>query len=275
MTQQIPLSPEDTARLERIISQLNRVLDASDRFVSTSIDAPLAGSPMKAAYQANLRDPYQQAYLLLVAAADHLRTIVDLVKQGRLPQFALYTLLRSAGEAAVRARHLLDPMLDERQRLARGLNERLDNIEEARKVETSEPFDYDAKIDHLEERASANDIMPLRKSAISPITAFGEPRKNVIDLFGLYLPAGSLAFRFLCGFTHSMMWTLIQRERAQPTSDPTVARVPTDLNVPLFTTVLATVVRLHDKNCGYLLQLGGYPADVWNMAKKPIQRDAT
>lgn len=264
-----PLTAEEDAQLQTAARRLERLLDASNKFVGPSVEAPLRDSPVYRAYHADLRDPYTEAFLLLFAAEDHLRPMLPMMKAGPLPGFSLYTLLRAAGEAAVRCRHLLERKLTETQRLARALNERVDNIKEVRKVDKDPKWVkyYDGRIVYLENRAVANGIKPIRKTAAAPITAFGEPQETLTDLFGLYLTAGSTAFRFLSGFTHSMMWALIRPERAQPTSDPKVSQVPTDLDIPLFTSVLGKVLDLHDENCGCWLGLAGYPPEVWENAK--------
>jgi hypothetical protein len=58
---------------------------------------------------------------VLMSAEDHLRTVLMLLQHNVLPMFSLYSLLRPAAEADVRVAHLLDPAIDETQRLARGL----------------------------------------------------------------------------------------------------------------------------------------------------------
>jgi len=265
------MTAEEVARLSEVAGRLQRLLDAWEKFVAPSVDSPLPNSEMARAYQADLRDPYQEAFLLLFAAQDHLRTILMVLKTGPLPGFSLYTLLRAAGEAEVRCRHLVDRQLTETQRLARALSERLHNIEETRNVDTdaaSKQY-YAGRIAHLEQRAVANGITSLRKNPASPPSAFGEPRKKLTELFGLYLKAGSTAYRYLSGYTHSMMWVVLQRQReAQPHADPGVSYLPTDLQVPVFASVLSTVLDLFDDNCRYWLGLAGYPSDVWENAKK-------
>lgn len=265
------MTPEEAARLSEVATRLQLLLDAWEKFVTPSVDAPLPNSEMANAYQANLRDPYQEAFLLLFAAQDHLRTILMVLKTGPLPGFSLYTLLRAAGEAEVRCRHLLDRQITEAQRLARALNERLHNLEESRKVEPDPKSGqyYDGRIAHLEQRAVANGITPLRKNPTAPLSALGELRKKLTDLFGLYLTAGSTAYRYLSGYTHSMMWVVLQRQReAQPHADPGVNILPTDLQVLIFAGVLSTVLDLFDDDCRYWLGLAGYPGEVWENAKK-------
>jgi hypothetical protein len=107
--------------LQKTATRLERLLDASDKFVGDATDPPLAGSAIARAREADLGEPYDFGYFLLFAAEDHLRTVLTVIKSGYLPGFSLYSLLRVAGEAIVRCRHLVDPDLTETQRLARGM----------------------------------------------------------------------------------------------------------------------------------------------------------
>jgi hypothetical protein len=209
--------------------------------------------------------------MLLFSAEDHLRMLQIVVKEGPLPAFSLFTILRAAAEAIVRCRHLLDPTITETQRLARGLNERLDNLEQQRKLGTDPQAakqHYDQRIAHMEQRATTNGITPLRTTS-GQIIGFGEPRKKVVDLFAAYLPGGvgSQAFRLLSGYVHSKPWITLARERSRPSPEPGVALVAIDLNVILFVAVLKAILDVHDANIGSWLMLAGYPPDVWINAK--------
>ncbi len=130
----------------------------------------------------------------------------------------------------------------------------------------------DQRVAHLEQRAIANGITPIRSrpksGAPGQIIAFGEPQKTEAELFKDHLPAGSSAFRFLCGYVHSKPWVLVPRHRARASSDPKVSNISTDLDVTLFAAVLNGVLDLHDENIGYWLALAGYPSEVWRLAKQ-------
>jgi hypothetical protein len=225
---------------------------------------------MGQAFKAGLREPFSLANLLLLSAADHLSAILRLREDGPLPQFALYTLLRSAAEATVRARYLLDEGITETRRLARSLNERLDNVIEQRRVDpaTTQPH-FDAAVARFEEVAVANGITPLREKRSGSIHAFDEPRKNLIDLFTEYLPedSGEGAFRFLSGFTHSRPWVQLRPHRATPSSEPGVADVPLDMDVTLFSNVLTIVIGLFDEDMRLWVEAAGYPVAAWTAVK--------
>ena len=112
----------------RAASRLERLLSAADQLVS---EEPVPGSRMDRAQQTDLRDGYDLARACIFSAEDHLRTVLAFLRpeppltEVILPQFSLYTLLRAACTADVRARHLLDLGITETRRLARALNERL------------------------------------------------------------------------------------------------------------------------------------------------------
>lgn len=270
---QIDMTPEETAVLEREATRLARLLSASEKFTAEAANPPVPGSRMGHAHTADLRDAYGIAQLLILACEDHLRTALLVLKTGPLPSFALYTLVRAAADAAVRAKHLLDPAISEQTRLARGMNERLDNINQQFKAMAAQGrAHYDQRVQHLEQRALANGIAVLREKrkdgAAGKVIGFGEPWSKDVDLFSRYLPAGSMAFRILSGYVHSKPWVLAPGYKAQPSSDPKVGIVPTDMDVGMFVAVLTTVLDLHDASVGHWLTLAGYPAEVWANAKQ-------
>ena len=256
----------------RAASRLERLLSAADQLVS---EEPVPGSRMDRAQQTDLRDGYDLARACIFSAEDHLRTVLAFLRpeppltEVILPQFSLYTLLRAACTADVRARHLLDLGITETRRLARALNERLDNLKEQRKaLPPSEHFDE--RVDWLEQRAKANGIVPRRErdSVIGPVTHFDEPWANDFELFSAYLPVGSLAFRFLAGHAHSKPWVQIRPERAEVSEDPRVALVPTDLDILLFCNILEPALDLHDQVVAMWLTLAGFPPEVWDGTKE-------
>lgn len=52
--------------------------------------------------------------------------ILIIISAGSLPCFSPFTLLRTAAEAAVRSKYLIEPGLTHEQRLGRALNKRLE-----------------------------------------------------------------------------------------------------------------------------------------------------
>ncbi len=262
--------------LQTVITRLKVFLDASDRFVRSSTEPPVTGSRMDTAKKANLYDGYEQAYRVLFSAEDHLRTILNtFTGTGALPIFAPFTLLRAAADPLMRCRHLVDSSISEPDRLARGLNERFDNLKEQRRAQELLPGQaaaaqahYNKQVAHLESRAQANGIA-VKSDKNGKTIGFNEIVPEDIELFALYLPgaAGSLAFRVLSGYVHSKSWIQYDPKDAQGTADPNFRVIPTSLEVKLFAAVLTAVLDVHDKTVGHWLELAGYPPAIWYQAK--------
>jgi hypothetical protein len=272
----VAMNPAEQALLQGPMSRITILLAASDRFVRSSTEPPVAGFPMGSAKKAQLYDAYEQAYRLLFSAEDHLRTVLSVFTgKDPLPIFSPFTLLRAAADPLMRCRHLLDSGLSESDRLARGLNERLDNLKEQRKAHALLPGQvlnaqthYDNRVADLENRAKANGIKPKPDSKGKTI-GFNETVAEDIELFAAYLPggAGSLAFRVLSGYVHSKPWIQYDPSDAQATSDPNWMVIPKSLDVPTFAAVLKAVLSVHDTCIGQWLALAGYPPSVWYQAK--------
>jgi hypothetical protein len=271
----IAMTPEQIHALQSAGDRLNGLLMASDKFVGETVKPPVLGSPIDMAYKADLRDAYDNAHQLMFSAESHLHGLLSIITNtGRpIPNFAPFTLLRAAADADVRARHLLAPGISETDRLARALNERLDNLDQQRKIDPAgQQSHFDARVAHLEQRAAANGIQALytnpKPGGMVKLYGFGESPKDGVDLFALYLPAGSLAFRYLSGYVHSKPWVTMPRKNAEPSDEPGVSTVFASLDVVLFSSIVETVLDLHDETVGRWIALAGYPSMVWTEAKK-------
>jgi hypothetical protein len=282
---QIQATPEETELLHRAVTRLQRLLDASDKFVQEVVAPPVPDSAISRAYRDDEREAFDLAYGLLFTAEDHLRTILIIVYAGTLPCFSLFTLLRTAAEAVVRARYLLDPTLTHAQRLGRGLNERLVNLYEQDKVMSdaeragtaaeemvaAHRAHFCERMSRLEYRASRVGLPVLRETrkdgSTGRITGLGETMRSEWDLFNEFLGVGATVFRFLSGYVHARQWVQFPGHRAQPSDDPRVSLVPTELNVEVFVGLLTEVTTLYDQNVAHWMYLAGFPADVWRLAK--------
>lgn len=76
------------------------------------------------------------ANMAIGVAVDHLYAWQQLVGAGPIPIYAPMTLLRTALEAAVTTRWLVDPRPSARERVGRGIAAQLDDYDERRKFET-------------------------------------------------------------------------------------------------------------------------------------------
>jgi len=258
------------------MAQLDAVVSASDTIVGYALSPARPGSPIARA-GTDCRDAYDQARLLFMSAEDHFTTVLLLLQGNALPMFALYSLVRPAAEAAVRSAYLLDPALDETQRLARGLNVRLENLLQQDKIHPNAAH-LDAAITRLEAKASANGIPVLhpKKDPTGRTVGFGKHQmSNEVELFDAYLPPnGALIYRFLCGHVHCLPWVKLSQQTAVPSGEPGISIAPMELDVPTFLGVLAPVLRLHEQNIPQLLALADYPRDVWTQTKDSALRRA-
>ena len=232
---------------------------------------PVPDSRIGKAKKGELEDAYELARQRLVSAEDHLRSILTLLvaPNSLLPQFSLFTLIRGAALATVHARHLLDPAIDESTRLGRALSVRRVNLEQQQKVEPQvQGSFFDDRVEHLRERAADNKIAVIRNRN-GVILGFGEGWLSDTDLFDKYMPGiGKTYFQYLSGYAHSLPWAQTPMSRAQPSEDAGYVLVPTDVDVPVLAGVLDSALNLYDETVVFFLGHGGYPAIVWNEAKK-------
>jgi hypothetical protein len=255
------------------LTKLERLLEASDSFITGAAETVVPGSPIDQARKAGVRDPYDIAYALIFSAEDHLRTSVIVLRHGPLPGFALYTLLRAAAEALARAAYLLELPLTLPVRLGRTLNERLDNLDEQRKfMAVADDEHYLQSVDTLKSKALSNGVEPLYSKArqgAPKLIGFGAPRRSVTELLDQFIRGGEQVHRYLSGYAHSKMWAQFPRSRAQASPNtPGVALAATDLDVMDFIGLLTAVTDLYDEDLGNYLSLAGYPRDVWRLAKQ-------
>jgi hypothetical protein len=276
-------TPEESRLYEAIFVRLAADLQASQNVLAEAMDKTAPGSPNHRARSNQVWDAYEQVGLLLYSAEDHLRAMLMLLEGPHIPTYSLYTLLRAAAEAVVRCAYLLDLSLTEPQRLARGLNVRLENLLEQNKVVPDEKL-FAERVTHLEERAAANGIEVFKKRQDRPATDFGERRMSEVALFSEYIrgaedpdvttPLGETLFRYLSGHVHSMVWVKLSQANATATDEPGMSSVKLDMKFDWLAAMMAMVLRVHERNIASLLRLSGYPQMVWDEAKKTATVDA-
>lgn len=274
---------EESQHFQEIFVRVSAVLQASENLLADAIDPAAPDSPNQKARMNHVWDAYEQVNPLLYSAEDHLRTMLMIFEGAKLPTYSLYTLLRAAAEAIVRCAYLLDPSLTERERMARGLNVRWENLDEQRKIDRDDKK-FAERVAYLEQRAVENGIEVLKKSDDKP-PHFGEGRENDVDLFAQYIkaessnadekpPVGETLYRYLSAHVHSMVWVKLAQAEATSTDEPGMASVKLDLRFDWLAGMLSMVLRLHERNIANLLKLSGYPLEVWDLAKKTAVADA-
>jgi len=265
------LTAEDKSALQPVADRLGSLIaNSTTNLVHDATFKPAPDSRIDKAMKAKLEDAYELARQRLVSAEDHLRTIFGvLTGPNPMPHFSLFTLVRGAAIPTVHARYLLDGTIDEQARLGRGLSARLENLKQQQKVhpEIQGTF-FDERVEHLVKRAEGNRIAVIR-SKNGVVLGFGGQWPTDTELFEKYVPdVGKTYFQYLSGYAHSLAWAQLPSHRAQPSDDPEISLVPTDVNVPVFAAVLSGALTLYDDTIGFYLGHGGYPPMVWAEAKK-------
>jgi hypothetical protein len=279
----VAISAEDQALIRKLVERLNSLVAADKtNFVHDATYKPIPKSRIDTAMKAKVGDAYELAGQRLVSAEDHLRSLRTLLgPESVLPHFSMFTLTRAAGLATVHARHLLDQNIDERTRLGRALSARLENLHQQHNVfsELNPPLPppapfktwdefLDERLENLRTRAIANGV-PVGLSKKGAIKGFEAPWPTDTALFDLHMPGfGKTWFKYLSGYAHSLPWTLLPRHRAQPSNDPGIQMVPTDIHVPDLGAVLNGALDQYDETVRIQLLHAGYPSDVWTEAKK-------
>jgi hypothetical protein len=271
---ELRLTAADKAALQPVADRLSRLVAVTTtNLVHNATYDPVPDKRIDKATKAKLQDAYELARQRLVSAEDHLRSILTLLKPDSvLPSFSMFTLIRGAAVPTVHARYLLDPdpAIDENARLGRALSARLENLTQQQKVHPeTQGSHFDDRVEHLRKRADANGVS-VNRNRNGVIFGFGDGWPSDTDLFEKYMPAGigKTYFQYLSGYAHSLPWAQIPMSRAEPSDDPEISLVPTDVNVPVLAAVLNGALGLYDETVGFYLGHGGYPAMVWNEAKK-------
>jgi hypothetical protein len=262
----VAMSAEEQKLFTEAVERARTLVSAGDTFIRDVAEPPVPGSPLAEAYAADLRDPFDTAQLLLFTTGDHLRALVTIADSRRLPAFALYALLRSAGEAAVRACHLLESGLSAEDRMARSLNERLMNLIEQKKL-TADQAHFDNRLAVLQNRASQLGIKPLLTKQ-GEIHGFASPLPSMTDLFNKYLPGGADTYRILSAYAHSMQWLILRPSEAIASDTPGVSLVPLMANGQVLVGYTDEVTQAFDTAAQMWMRMAGQPADVWKMANQ-------
>jgi len=131
-----PLSPQGAQALTRDLGRLDAL---QDREGVLTFSEPAVGSTAAS----DLVEPerfyaHHLAQTCIRAALDHLVAWRHLqFKAGIMPMYAHMSLLRTAHEAALLAEWLMDPVIDDDTRRARGIAVQLEDYDERRKFEDS------------------------------------------------------------------------------------------------------------------------------------------
>lgn len=281
-----PLSKEELSALTEVMGRLAGQLQGSEAVLDQVVDPPVIGSPIATAYSDGNRVEFDLAYLFVTAGEDHLRTMLWIAEGGRLPSFALYTVMRGAAEALARAWYLLaGTTADERR--SRGFNIRLNSIVEQSKLLNPrprrgtpelKPSPDDLRRAELERQDLRRRLRALEDQAAAlGITAIRDRNGRAVGFGPAALPQkwetvadamheGEFAYGLVSGFGHSEPWALLRPERSQPTQNPAIRLSPSAVDLDWLLSILDRVLDVHDGVLARWVELAGHPADVWKPA---------
>jgi hypothetical protein len=250
-----PSSHDDNAAVNAACNHLNGLLQVANRLYFDADAHPADGSELATAKaDANLYVAHSLAGILFQAAEDHLLLVAGTFVAGVIPRYGLYTVIRGALEAAAWCCWLEDPALSDKDRVARGLTERLTSLRELNKLGRAGKFAQQVK--QMQDVAKQFDIalIPMGKTNAEPL-AFGAVRPKVTTLLRELLPQpnyetaglslGEHTYKTLSARAHATGWALV--EGAVPiekvNDHTTLAYITAD--IPELLRVLRIAVDLH------------------------------
>jgi hypothetical protein len=209
----------DPGAARDLLAAVDRAVEIRDRVMRLA--DPVAGSLAAAdASIPHARWVYVTASIALGVAADHLMTWRGIVRSGSIPVHAPMTLLRSALEAAVLTRWVVDDRCDAQTRVARGIAAEIDNhrerglFEDAIHAGPRPPRVGLSGAERRAELAAARDAAQIPRVALPGKTSlaadYGAP--GHADLTWLY--------RLLSAFAHGKEWSYFGTTMGPPVASP-------------------------------------------------------
>lgn len=124
-----PMIPDPAMRVLVARQELSAYNNWAPSAINLCVHEPSPASRLRAAHSRPLlHQAYAYAIQLLASGLDHLGAALILLDNDPIRHFACHTVSRALLEASARSCWLLDLTISERQRLARGLLERVEDI---------------------------------------------------------------------------------------------------------------------------------------------------
>jgi hypothetical protein len=210
----VAATDDETAEVKSTVGWLERYCQEAAAFAQHCITTPRPGSTAASEMTENSGcTTYSMGMMYVEAGLDYLLTLLQTFRGGVIPNYAGYALARGCVEAAARAAWLFDPSLATRERLARGLLERIDSLENQYKVNRDRDH-LAQRIADVQRTATHHGIALAKKKRAFCVDGVGRPTTTelVQDLLrGMSgLPDTEYwFFALLCGFTHSAGYATI------------------------------------------------------------------
>jgi len=254
---------DDTAAIHATIAWLDRYCYAAPAFMRRCVEQAQPGSTAASEMrQEALRTAYSMGVLYLGSGLDYLLTLLQLFRSGFVPNFAGYALARGCLEAGARAAWLCDPALTDRERMARGLLERIDSLDNQYKVDRDREH-LTRRLNKVRQTAARHQLAIEKKSRTWYVD--GTSRPTTTDLVEALLRSMTgmaegqhWFFALLCGFTHSAGFaTILNAERGEQDAADWMW-IRTDVEIPWVTGVVLMSARVHALALHRLGKLSGW-----------------
>lgn len=227
-------------------------------------------------------DPVRQVYstvgLLLAAVDDDLQGIYRLLV-AQVPGIALTASSRSAVELCARAYWLLDPGIDVRARVARGMTERLVSLREQQKL----PQDVPRQTEPAQRMAGITSVakkfgFQVRNDSKGRPLSIGEPRPTSTEVVELLLNGqdpgfGEVLYRYYSATSHGTLYGItahLKKEEDPADHHELVAML--EFDPPSLLTTTAGAVLSYQRTIDRQIAIYGWDAEDWKREAIEILR---
>jgi hypothetical protein len=245
-------------------------MNSTPGIVDACINNPAAGSQFgKEFSDESALTAGAVAAMYLNVGLQHLALVHAGLNAERLVLLPIVNVLRATIEATSRANWLLDPSLDTKQRIARGLLERIAALESQQGVR-QDPKHLSARASEIRATALQHGIrlQGRRNGSELPKKVGGETRPDTAAVVAAALSgprkrgvspstAGWL-YPWMSAYSHSAIWTSVDMRSVRTTSAGT-QEIAVSADAGHIAAALALVIEVHKATVRRLAALAGHP----------------
>ncbi len=287
------MSAEEARRAQIAISFLNHFVREGWKFWLDCLEKPARGSFVARAKRNRGLSQVLDVSLLLADANDHFLDVVDEFTQGYLPNFALYAVVRGAFEADAWACWLVEPELQDKERLARTLTLRAASLFEMRRLALppmsklrpglSSAGHYRKRIKRVIAAGRRQKLSPdwhkdgrlafVELPKVTPLLRSLLPRPAIKVRYGNRvkpLTLGERTYGELSARAHATFWGLMSNVTAARRINKFQSLGVTELDVLDFVRLLGIAVGLHDKALKRVAMCAGFDPATWDTRRGNI-----
>jgi hypothetical protein len=186
-------------------------------------------------------------------------------------------LVRTSLESAARSAFLLDPVIDQRERVRRWINERLDSLMEGTRLVQDIDGD-DAAAEAAKQLEQMRDLQPDKRGWIpTPYLGLKRPSTQaVIELLESQSDGtGKTMHRWMSGMIHGAdhgLMSLALVDEAKDGTGPGMAAVPVGVSALKLATWLAPAITAAETTAQRLVAAQGRDRSEWDAVAQPVLR---